>query len=309
MTEQGHTPHRSAMLEAGKKAQAIVLHYFAAVRGEAAEVDMGKAWKSEHPHDVVTHADREAQDIIERTLLAAFPDYAFYAEENGRHIAVPPKHEGVRRFVVDPIDGTHNFTNGIPDFSIAIAVQEFRRGAWENLAGLVMLPAHGEVYYAEGGRVADFRGKEEVIQVCHPEAKPKDLPPHEILHFVQDDMKGVHGIPVEDAIYAYSSGDFQAAVLRFRGLLAEAGGIARKSYSTAQRLAEIARGRVEGVIVGGDYYEWDVAAGLAIAEQSGATILQREDFGLKVIVAAASPALAHAIEAVWAESVHAPVER
>lgn len=282
-------PHREAMLEAARAAGGIVAQYFAAIR-EGRIAELGLRAKSPHPADIVTHADCQAQDIIEKTLLAAFPDYGFFAEENGRNIDNPPRREGERRFVVDPIDGTYNFSRGIPDFSISIALQEVKGGVWKNIAGLLSMVGHHETFFAEGGRVSHLRREDEhTLMLPHVPPAPANL----------------HGLRVEDAIYCLSNDAFQSAVLRYRDALVELGAHNVKSYSTAQRLGEIAAGRIPALIVGGDFYEWDVAAGLSIAEQAGATILRRMDLGLAVIIVGATPALARAVEESWQKSLGA----
>lgn len=64
----------------------------------------------------VTIADREAEDGIRDTLLAAFPDHAIYGEERGRTGA------GDFLWLVDPLDGTKSFVRGTPFFSTQIAL-------------------------------------------------------------------------------------------------------------------------------------------------------------------------------------------
>ena len=68
--------------------------------------------------DVVTAADRAAEDLIRDRLLAARPDDAVLGEE-GDDVAGT---SGVR-WIVDPIDGTVNFLYGLPEFSVSIAAE------------------------------------------------------------------------------------------------------------------------------------------------------------------------------------------
>ncbi len=64
----------------------------------------------------VTIADREAEAAIKRVLKTAFPDHAFYGEEEGR------EGEGDFLWLIDPIDGTRSFVRGYPMFSTQIAL-------------------------------------------------------------------------------------------------------------------------------------------------------------------------------------------
>ncbi|HEY6895413.1 MAG TPA: inositol monophosphatase family protein, partial [Rhodanobacteraceae bacterium] len=86
----------------------------------------------------VTEADRAAEAAIKRVLRAAFPDHAFYGEEEGR--------EGESDFLwlIDPIDGTKSFVRGYPFFSTQIALMH----AGEIVAGVSAAGAYGERMWA-----------------------------------------------------------------------------------------------------------------------------------------------------------------
>ena len=122
----------------------------------------------------VTRADLEAQVAIRRILKEHFPSYVFIGEErecDERTEETTSAVEGARRFLVDPLDGTSNFVNGHKDFTVSIACQQFQDGCWQSLDGVVALPAHHEVFWAERGRGAfliDDRGHESRLGVCPP---------------------------------------------------------------------------------------------------------------------------------------------
>ena len=100
----------------------------------------------------VTEADRAAEAAIKRVLRAAFPDHAFYGEEEGR--------EGESDFVwlIDPIDGTKAFVRGYPFFSTQIALMH----AGEIVVGVSAAGAYGERMWATrgGGAFLAFCGSE-----------------------------------------------------------------------------------------------------------------------------------------------------
>jgi len=78
----------------------------------------------------VTEADREAEEVIARTLGAAFPEHGVLGEELGA------RGPSERRFIVDPIDGTRNFIRGIPLWATLVALEEHG----EVTAGVVYQP-------------------------------------------------------------------------------------------------------------------------------------------------------------------------
>ena len=97
----------------------------------------------------VTIADREAEAAIKRVLRAAFPDHAFYGEEEGR------EGEGDFLWLIDPIDGTRSFVRGYPMFSTQIALMH--RG--ELVLGVSSASEFGELAWARKGGGAFLDGK------------------------------------------------------------------------------------------------------------------------------------------------------
>ena len=67
--------------------------------------------------NIVTDVDKEAQDLIQRSLFAEFPEIRFVGEESEN-----PNISNGLCWIVDPIDGTRNFASGIPIFSIVIGL-------------------------------------------------------------------------------------------------------------------------------------------------------------------------------------------
>ena len=89
----------------------------------------------------VTVADREAEAAIKRVLRAAFPDHAYFGEEEGR--------EGDSPFLwlIDPIDGTRSFVRGYPFFSTQIALMH----EGELVLGVSAAGEYGERAWATRG--------------------------------------------------------------------------------------------------------------------------------------------------------------
>lgn len=112
-------------------------------------------------HDIKLELDVRCQKLIERTLLEAFPQVAILGEEGVRgNIAAP------QRWVVDPIDGTVNFTYGIPHACVSIALQtRVREDAahpdlnYRTDVGVVYDPFCDELWTARRGQPARMNGK------------------------------------------------------------------------------------------------------------------------------------------------------
>jgi len=96
----------------------------------------------------VTIADREAEAAIKQVLRAAYPDHAFYGEEEGR------EGEGDFLWLIDPIDGTRSFVRGYPMFSTQIALMY--RG--ELVLGVSNASEFGEMAWARRGGGAFLNG-------------------------------------------------------------------------------------------------------------------------------------------------------
>ena len=93
--------------------------------------------------NLVTKADREAEQNIVRRLLKAFPAYGILAEE-GTAMA------GNTRWIVDPLDGTTNYAHGYPVFCVSIALE--REGGI--VLGVIYDPVRKEMFSAERGHGA-----------------------------------------------------------------------------------------------------------------------------------------------------------
>lgn len=126
-----------------------------------------------HKHDIKLELDVRSQNQIERALRRSFPSIAILGEEG-----VVGNENSSERWVVDPIDGTVNFTFGIPHACISIALQTRTTGRskghgepYETLVGVVYDPFCDEMWTAVRGGPARLNGRK--IQVS-PRAKLSD---------------------------------------------------------------------------------------------------------------------------------------
>ncbi|HEX6555929.1 MAG TPA: inositol monophosphatase [Ktedonobacteraceae bacterium] len=98
--------------------------------------------KSEDYNQVVTEADREIGKSIIEAIQQVYPEYNIIDEEAG-----VIDNESEYTWVIDPIDGTSNFAQGIPMYGIMMGLLKES----EPIAGGIALPAFGEIYIAEKG--------------------------------------------------------------------------------------------------------------------------------------------------------------
>lgn len=100
--------------------------------------------------DVVTTADKEAEKFILQYLESHFPSHSVLSEESG---ARPAEH--TFRWIIDPLDGTTNFSQGLPGFSVSIALEIDGKDA----LGVVYAPRLDEMFHATAGQGAYLNGQ------------------------------------------------------------------------------------------------------------------------------------------------------
>jgi len=101
---------------------------------------------SKGPGDFVTSADKRTEKILIEELQKAHPEYGIITEEKG----TINKSNTKNRWIIDPIDGTFNFMNGIPQFAISIGYEEES----EIKCGVIFNPITNEMFCAEKGNGA-----------------------------------------------------------------------------------------------------------------------------------------------------------
>ena len=106
---------------------------------------------SKGPGDFVSAADKKSEKILIEELLKVNPNYGILSEEVGEI----NKENKDNRWIIDPIDGTLNFLNGIPQFAISIGYEE--KG--EIISGMIFDPIKDEMFFAEKGSGAYLNNK------------------------------------------------------------------------------------------------------------------------------------------------------
>jgi myo-inositol-1(or 4)-monophosphatase len=189
--------------------------------------------------DLVTEADRAAEDFIADRLRTLCPEHDLLCEEG----SVGTTAGAAFRWVVDPLDGTTNFTHGLPTFAVSIALEE----AGLPVIGVVYDPMRDELFVARRGGGATLNG----------------APIH-----VSGVDRLISSILVTGFSYDFERRAQQAEI--WRDFLTRVQAI-RQTGSAALNLSYIAAGRLDG------YWErgispWDVAAGAVIVTEAGGTV-------------------------------------
>ena len=185
----------------------------------------------------MTSSDKRAEKILCEELERARPGYSFLTEEGQ---PVKGKDED-KCWIIDPIDGTHNFMRGIPHFCISIALEE--KG--EVTHGVIYDPIKDELFYAEKGAGA-FSG-------------------HQRLRV--SGRKEILGSMISASHF---SRDPKLAPIRKKQFMDmfDAGAEIRKFGSAALNMAYVASGRLDAMWDTG-IHPWDVAAGYLLVKEAG----------------------------------------
>jgi myo-inositol-1(or 4)-monophosphatase len=249
MTQQN--PTRKELLEvaeeAARAAGAVALHGFRTA------LDI----RSKGGSDIVTQYDNAAEEVAIATVRAHFPTHSFLAEESGSSDAPQdagsalddlseddPAHRAFR-WIIDPIDGTHNYAAQIPFWCVSVAVLDLATNSL--LVGVVYDPLHQELFAASLGKGATLNG--EPISVATKSDISKAIVAYDIGH---------------NPTIAKPMVDLVAWVQPRVGKVRHLG-------SAALSLTYVASGRLDA------YYHlslqpWDIAAALLLIQEAGGMV-------------------------------------
>lgn len=199
--------------------------------------------KSSHS-DLVTIADKESEKVIIERIKAHFPDHAILAEESGLAHASKLAEESKYLWIIDPLDGTTNYTHCYPMVSISIALME--KG--QVIIGVIFNPFTQELFYAERGKGAYLN--DQILSVSSTKELTSSLL---ATGFAYDRLKSPETNYTEFGYFTQLT----------QGV--------RRGGSAALDMAYVAAGRLDG------YWErgiqpWDVAAGLLMVEEAGGRV-------------------------------------
>lgn len=214
-------------IEAAKKGAEVALGYF--------ETELEHEIKDDK--SFVTKADRETEAAILEVLKSKFPNHAFLGEETGE---TGSKSEYL--WVIDPIDGTANFVNGVPVWGVSVALVKNN----EPICGVVSNPVMNLLVHAERGKGLWCNGER-----SHVSAQGKDAAMISV---------GVgQGPGIKDKLLAiFRENPKHLKTYRYLG-------------SAVLEMALLARGGTEGFISLG-LSKWDYAAGALLVQEGGGKI-------------------------------------
>ena len=189
------------------------------------------------PGDFVTSADKRTEKILIDELQRAHPEYGIITEESG----IINKSNSKNRWIIDPIDGTFNFMNGIPQFAISVGYEEEN----EIKCGVIFNPIMNEMFCAEKGNGAYLNNSR--IRVSNKKKIKDSL-------IVTGGPKGASRI--KNKIFSeYINVSNNVSNVR-------------KFGSAALDVAYVACGRFDGYWQREINY-WDIAAGIIILKEAG----------------------------------------
>ena len=224
-----NSPHINLIVKACMKASKSLIRDF----GEIENLQIS----SKGPGDFVTSADKRTEKILIEELQKAHPEYGIITEETG----IINKSNTKNRWIIDPIDGTMNFMNAIPQFAISVGYEEEN----EIKCGVIFNPILNEMFCAEKGNGAYLNNSR--IRVSNQKKIKDSL-------IVTGGPKGASKIK-EKIFSEYINVSNNVSNVR-------------KFGSAALDVAYVACGRFDG------YWQrelnyWDIAAGIIILKEAG----------------------------------------
>jgi myo-inositol-1(or 4)-monophosphatase len=190
-------------------------------------------------NNLVTEVDHKSEEAIFEVIKKEFPDHYILSEEAGEIVQ-----DSEYKWIIDPIDGTVNYANGIPICCVSIGLEV--RGKME--MGAVYNPFINEFFFAQRGFGATLNSK--------------------IIH-VSDKTEVIKSCLVTGFPYTYL--DMPNGPLQVFEKFIRKGVPVRRLGSAAIDLCWVAAGRFDG------FYEhklsaWDSAAGFIIVEEAGGKV-------------------------------------
>jgi myo-inositol-1(or 4)-monophosphatase len=233
------------------RGRAADLAFATALAARAGELLLERFEKVEHidyksAKDVVTEVDRLSENLVIDAIRETYPGDGIIAEESGDHATgagdAPTSGIG-RTWVIDPLDGTINYANGIPFFCVSIALAE----AGRPIVGVIHDPMRNETFAA-----------------------------------TDDGPATLNGGPVRASVKEHLTDYVVSMALSGRALIGrsravrKAVRVPRAMGSAALSLAYLGNGRFDAFVQQGGLSLWDVAAAGLIAERGGALLTDLE---------------------------------
>jgi myo-inositol-1(or 4)-monophosphatase len=224
--DKGIVERRNIAVFAAKKAGRLLLAHF----------EKKVVVKTKGDRDYATEIDLKSEKMITDFIKSEFPHDNILAEENKYGVSDSPY-----KWIIDPIDGTHNYMYGIRDFGISIALAYKEK----IVVGVIYMPIGDEMYVAVRGNGAYLNSKK--------------------IH--------VSKRPIRQATMVHDSSirAFKKNMIKNLSVLSEKVFNLRMYGCSVRGLTYLAQGKVDVVV---EYEEkiWDCAAGLLLAHEAGGKI-------------------------------------
>lgn len=222
----------SEILTLGREAAKLAGDFLADNFGKISKIE------SKGDRNLATNLDKEAEKIIVDKIKAKFPQHGIIAEEGGKE-----REDSDYLWIIDPLDGTHNFIRDINIFGVSIGV--VYKGKF--IAGVIYMPLEDELYSAEQGGGAYKNDKKIVVSLV-------------------DNLKDC-SISFDSSI-RYSP----KPMLKVLDNLAREVFNIRMFGSSVRALSYIAEGRLD---VSVEFHDrpWDFAGGVCIIEEAGGKLI------------------------------------
>jgi len=214
-------------IQAAKEAGKILTENF----GKVSKINVKKRG------DLVTNVDLEAEKKIISLIRKRYPEHSILSEESKQL-----KGSSEYRWIIDPLDGTHNYVRGIEIFGVSIAL-EYKEDV---ILGVIYIPFGNQLYFAQKGEGSYLNGKK--IKVSERK--------------------------IDQAFVVYDSSiklDRGKTMLHNLEKLTKETFSLRMFGSSARSLSYAAEGKIDIVI---DYHDrpWDFSAGALIVEEAGGKV-------------------------------------
>jgi myo-inositol-1(or 4)-monophosphatase len=218
--------------------------------------------ESKGDRNLATNVDKEAEKIIVDKIRCAYPAHGILAEEGGSS-----QLDSEYVWIIDPLDGTHNFIRGIDIFGVSIGV--VHKDIF--VAGVIYMPVTNELYVAEKGSGAYKNNKKITVS----------------------DTRNLKECSISfDSSIRYAPQVMLKALGELAGIVFNV----RMLGSSVRALSYVAEGTLDFSV---EYYDrpWDFAGGVCIIEEAGGklTTLQGGPLTYKDIGYIASNTMTHSL--------------
>ena len=213
-------------VEASREAGTCILNYY------KADYEI----RDKSYHNPVTTADHAANDKLKEILLGEYPDYGWLSEET---VDSPDRLDKEYIWIVDPLDGTKEFIEGVPHFVVSIALVKNE----QPIMGVLYNPVTEELFTAERGKGAFLNG---------------------------DQIYCVSKVSVEEMVILNSRSETRRGLWQpYKDVFKEL----RPIGSVAYKLGLTAAGKADIFASLRPKNEWDICAGHCIISEAGGKLI------------------------------------